>query len=270
MSNRCNLPIGVFDSGLGGLTVVRALRKKLPAEDVLYFGDTARVPYGIKSEETVARFALQIVDFLLAREVKLLVVACNTVAAIAARRISEVAPVPVVDVIAAGAKCAVEVAQNRRIGVLGTIATVRSRAYERAIQRLDPSAKVFSKACPLFVPLVEEGWLDHPVTRLTAEEYLTPLLSESLDAIVLGCTHYPLIKAMLHDVVGRRTDLVDSADAVALEVERILETQQLRNTPAPTASLRCYVTDFPQRFQEIGERFLGAPLPHLERVSDFA
>ncbi|MDA8126806.1 MAG: glutamate racemase, partial [Deltaproteobacteria bacterium] len=179
-------PIGVFDSGVGGLTVVRALMERLPFEDILYFGDTARVPYGVKSVETISGYALQIADFLVRRNVKLLIVACNTMAAVAYQTVVERSPVPVLGVIDAGARAAAEATTTKAVGVIGTPATINSNAYARAIHGYDGRIRVFSQACPLFVPLVEEGWLDHPVTKLTAQEYLKPVLAERIDTLVLG------------------------------------------------------------------------------------
>jgi glutamate racemase len=266
MSARADFPIGVFDSGVGGLTVVRALMQRLPQENIIYFGDTARVPYGIKSVETIAHFSTQITEFLLEKQVKLLVVACNTMAAVASRAISDLSPVPVLDVIDAGARNAVAQTRSRRIGVIGTLTTINSGAYDRAILKLDPDISIRSQACPLFVPLVEEGWLDHPVTRMTAEEYLQPLLDDGIDTLVLGCTHYPLLRPLLQEVVGRDVVLVDSADNMAALAAEQLAGSSLANTRSGTPQYQYYVTDVPQRFQQIGERFLGRPLEHVHVV----
>lgn len=259
-------PIGVFDSGVGGLTVVRALMQRLPNENIVYLGDTARVPYGIKSDATIREFAGQIVRFLLEHKPKLLIVACNTMAAVAAREIAALATVPVLDVIDAGARAAVARSQSRRIGVIGTLTTINSGAYEAAIHALDPSAQVRSHACPLFVPLVEEGWLDHPVTRLTAQEYLQPLLAADIDALVLGCTHYPLLEPLLAEVAGARVQLVDSAHTVAEQAAQQLADTGLANGARGPTRYEYYVTDVPQRFQEIGARFLGRALTNTQVV----
>ena len=208
-------PIGIFDSGVGGLTVVRALMERLPFENITYFGDTARVPYGVKSVETITGYAKQITEFLLKQEVKLLIVACNTIAAVAGETVRKIAPVEVLDVIDAGARRAAAETKSRNIGVIGTPATINSNAYARAIHRYDPQVRIYSQACPLFVPLVEEGWLDHPVTRLTAQEYLKPVLAEHIDTLVLGCTHYPLLKPLFEQLLGTEVRLVDSAEAMA-------------------------------------------------------
>lgn len=264
MTPAARFPIGVFDSGIGGLTVMRALMQRMPQESILYFGDTARVPYGVKSVETIAHYATQITEFLLAREVKLLIVACNTMAAVAAQAIRDLSPVPVLDVIEVGARVAARSSGGKQVGVIGTLATVASGAYERAIHAHDPSVTVRSQACPLFVPLVEEGWLAHPVTRLTAREYLAPLLAERIDTLVLGCTHYPLLKPLLGEVTGPAVTLVDSAETVAAEAEALLAARGL--THRGMARHEFFVTDVPQRFQRIGELFLGRSLEPVHVV----
>jgi glutamate racemase len=259
-------PIGVFDSGVGGLTVVRALMERLPFENIIYFGDTARVPYGVKSVETICRFACEITDFLLKSGVKILIVACNTMAAVAREVITDLSSVPVLNVIEAGASAAISATRRKYIGVIGTPATINSNAYARAIHQLDPAVRIYSQACPLFVPLVEEGWLDHPVTRLTAMEYLKPVTCHSIDTLVLGCTHYPLLKPMLQELVGREILLVDSAEAMAEETARTLARMDLQNPQRTGPEYRFYVSDVPLRFQSIGERFLGRSLPDVRVV----
>ena len=258
--------IGVFDSGIGGLTVVRALMERLPFEDIVYFGDTARVPYGVKSVATIQHFTGQIVDFLLDHNVKLLIIACNTMAAVAADAVREKSPVPVLDVIDAGARAAVEVAR-KGVGVIATPTTINSNAYVRRLHELNPNLRTHSQACPLFVPLVEEGWLDHPVTRLTAQEYLKPVFVENIDALVLGCTHYPLLKPLLKDVVGSDIQLVDSAITTAEQAAQLLQEQGLSNPQRGPASYRYFVTDMPLKFQTIGERFLGRTLTQVDVVN---
>ncbi len=259
-------PIGVFDSGVGGLTVVRALMQRLPQESIVYFGDTARVPYGVKSVETISHYARQIAEFLLEKQVKMLIIACNTMAAVAAREIADLSSVPVLDVIDAGARSVLAETRNKRVGVIGTLTTVNSGAYVRAINDYDAGVRIYSQACPLFVPLVEEGWLDHEVTRLTAREYLTPLLAHEVDTMVLGCTHYPLLKPLLHEVVGPAVALVDSADTVAEQTAALLQAKNLARASGGQGDHTFYVTDVPQRFQEIGGRFLGRPLAHVHVV----
>ncbi|MHB1513773.1 MAG: glutamate racemase [Acidiferrobacter sp.] len=259
-------PIGVFDSGIGGLTVAHALMSALPNERIVYFGDTARLPYGTKSPETVAGYAAQITDFLLKRDVKMLVVACNTMAAVALPVVTNLSPVPVVDVLDAGARAAAASSRSRRIGVLATLTTVNSGAYERAIGVHAPDARVVSQACPLFAPLVEEGWLDHPVTELTAREYLRPVLAQGVDTLVLGCTHYPLLKPLLARLAGPATMLVDSAETTALRVAELLTAQDLRRETSEEPAHEYYVTDLPQRFRAVGALCLGRPLPEVHLV----
>jgi len=258
--------IGVFDSGIGGLTVTRALMRHLPHESILYFGDTARVPYGVKSADTIVQYATQITDFLLERRVKLLIVACNTMAAVAADAIRRRSPVPVLDVIEVGAKVAARNTRNRRVGVIGTLTTVGSGAYDAAIRSHDPAIAIHSQACPLFVPLVEEGWLDHPVTLLTAQEYLAPVLAQGIDTLVLGCTHYPLLRPLLAGVAGNDVRLVDSAENTASRARELLSQLGLLNPGDAPPAHQFYVTDVPQRFRAVGERFLGQPLGDVQVV----
>jgi glutamate racemase len=266
MSSRPDFPIGVFDSGIGGLTVARALMQQLPQERILYFGDTARVPYGVKSAETIAQYATQIADFLLERQVKLLIVACNTMAAVAAQAIRARSPVPVLDVIAVGAHVAAQRTRNRCVGVIGTLTTVGSGAYDEAIRGHDSDIAIHSQACPLFVPLVEEGWLEHPVTLLTAKEYLSPVLARGIDTLVLGCTHYPLLRPLLAGIAGNEVQLVDSAETMATQTALLLARLGLLNPGNVAPVHQFYVTDVPQRFRAVGERFLGHTLPAIEVV----
>ncbi|HQA10540.1 glutamate racemase [Zoogloea sp.] len=267
MSDIGKLPIGVFDSGVGGLTVVRALMERLPLENIIYFGDTARVPYGVKSVATIEHFTGQITDYLLDQGVKMLIIACNTMAAVAEQQVKQKAgSIPVLDVIDAGARAAVAESTSRAIGVIGTPTTINSNAYARRMHALDPGVRVYSQACPLFVPLVEEGWLDHQVTRLTAQEYLKPVLAENVDTLVLGCTHYPLIKHLLQDVVGPNVSLVDSAITVAEQAARKLAELGIANPGDSLSTYNYTVTDIPLRFQTIGERFLGRSLGKVEKV----
>lgn len=239
----------------------------LPDEQILYFGDTARLPYGTKSSATVAGYAAQITDFLLKRDVKMLVVACNTMAAVALPVITSLSPVPVVDVLDAGAYAAVQASRLGRIGVLATLTTVSSGAYERAIHAHNSEAAVISQACPLFAPLVEEGWLDHPVTELTAREYLGPVLDQAIDALVLGCTHYPLLKPLLARLVGSGVTLVDSAETTAGRVRELLISLDLCRRATSTPPLHeYYVTDVPQRFRAVGALCLGRALPDVHLV----
>jgi glutamate racemase len=267
VNTKTNRAIGVFDSGIGGLTVVRSLMERLPFENIIYFGDTARVPYGIKSVETINRYAAQITEFLIKKDVKLLIVACNTMAAVAHQSIIDLSPVPVLEVIDASARMAIQHTKTKSIGVIGTPATINSNAYARAIHLLDKETKVFSQACPLFVPLVEEGWFDHPATKLVAQEYLKPVIAEQIDTLVLGCTHYPLLKPLLHDILGKGVKLIDSAEAMADIAADLINTQNIGNQSSLPPDYIFYVSDLPYRFQTIGERFLGRTLGRVELAS---
>ena len=259
-------PIGIFDSGIGGLTVARAIYERLPGESTIYFGDTARVPYGPKSPETVRRYSLEILQWLLGQGVKLVVVACNTSTAHALADLQRGSPVPVVGVIEPGARAAVAAAGGRAIGVIGTAGTVASGAYVRAITALAPGTRVEQAACPLFVPLVEEGWFDHPATELVACEYLAGLSSANLGALVLGCTHYPLLKPLLGRVMGPSVALIDSAAETALVVAETLERGGLAVPAGRDVYHRFVVSDDEPRFRQVGSRFIGGRLTSAEVV----
>ena len=260
-------PIGIFDSGIGGLTVTGAILHALPGESTIYFGDTARVPYGPKSPETVRRYSLEILHWLVAQGVKLVTVACNTSTAHALESLRAVSPVPVIGVIEPGAKAAVRASTTGRIGVIGTAGTIASGAYTRAIQALRSDAVVEARACPLFVPLVEEGWFDHPATELVAREYLTPLIAARVDTLVLGCTHYPLLKPLLARVLGPAVALIDSAEETARAVEAALIEGKIDQPVGGTVTHRFAVSDDPTRFSAVGSRFLGERLADVEVVS---
>jgi glutamate racemase len=253
-------PIGIFDSGVGGLTVVREVLRQLPHESVLYVGDTARVPYGPRGEATIARFALQLVDFLLRRDVKALVVACNTVSAAAIEPIRAQSPVPVLDVIGPTVEAACRQTRSNRIGVIGTVATVNSGVYPRTVQGLKPEAEVLLQACPLFVPIAEEGWAEHEVARLTAEEYLMPLKGTGIDTLVLGCTHYPLLKATLALVLGPEVALIDSAEPTVRRLGDMLRETGLAAQRGVMIGHQFCVTDASEKFTQIASRFLGGEL----------
>ena len=257
--------IGVFDSGVGGLTVVKELIRQLPNEDIVYFGDTARVPYGIKSKETVIRFSIENILFLLKNEVKLICVACNTVSSFALPVIKRYFKVPIVGVISPGVREAVYATRNKRIGVIGTKGTIKSRAYETEIKQLDPSVKVTATACPLFVPFVEEGCLSGSAVREIAENYLKPLKSAKVDTLILGCTHYPLLKGMIKQVMGKNVTLIDSAEQVSIEVNRILAAEGLLNK-AGRGNQHFYVSDNPEWFSSLAKTFLGRPIKNVKRV----
>lgn len=261
-------PIGVFDSGIGGLTVVRALLRRLPQEDIVYFGDTARVPYGTKSRETIVRFSLQDVAFLQRFHVKLIVVACNTASSLALPTLQRRVAAPIIGVLEPGARAAVAATRCGRIGVIGTPSTIASQAYEQAVHRLNRSVRVYSQECPLFVPLAEEGWADDPVTETVARRYLTPLLRRRIDTLILGCTHYPLLKTIIARVMGRAVHLVDSAIQTAAEVQRVLATRHLAVDGRQASQCQFYVSDEPQRVMRLAKRFLGRPVPWVERVGE--
>jgi glutamate racemase len=262
-------PIGVFDSGIGGLTTVRELFARLPRESVVYFGDTARLPYGNKSRETVTRFSLEIASFLVRQQVKCVVVACNTASSHALDALRERFDVPVIGVIEPAAKAAVAASPRGRIGVVGTLATVGSNAYLDALARLSPRATVQQRACPLFVPLVEEGWLDHRVTRMVADEYLAELQAADLDSLILGCTHYPLLAPLLREVMGPRVRLVDSGAEAALATQVLLVANgKLAPTNVEAARHHFFLSDEPRRrsFAKVAESFLGRALPKVSVV----
>lgn len=259
-------PIGVFDSGVGGLTVLRALIERLPHERTVYLGDTARVPYGTKSAEVVTRYSRMSAGFLVDRDIKLLVVACNTASAAALPTLQAELKIPVLGVVEPGARTAVATTRSGRIGVIGTQGTIRSGAYQRAIESLRADAKVFTRPCPLFVPLAEEGWTRGDVPLLVAREYLGQLKSEGVDTLVLGCTHYPLLAPVISEAVGPGISLVDSAHATAVAVEDLLRERNAFNDGARPADHRFFVTDIPDRFGELGTRFLGREVEHAEQV----
>ncbi len=259
--------IGVFDSGVGGLTVVKELIRQLPCENIVYFGDTARVPYGIKSKETVIRFSIENILFLLKQDVKLICVACNTVSSFALPVIKSHFRVPIVGVITPGVREAVYATQNKRIGVIGTRGTIKSRAYENEIKHLDGKIKVTAVACPLFVPFVEEGWTKGRVVFDVARIYLKPLKQAGVDTVILGCTHYPLLKPVIKEVLGKSVTLIDSAKQVAIEVKKILAAENLLNNNRG-AKHKFYVSDNPEWFNSIAGRFLGSPIQKVEKVNN--
>jgi glutamate racemase len=260
-------PIGIFDSGIGGLTVTGAILHTLPGESTIYFGDTARVPYGPKSPETVRRYSLEILHWLVGQGVKLVTVACNTSTAHALSALQAESPVPVIGVIEPGSRAAIRASTTGRIGVIGTAGTIASGAYTRAIQALRPDAVVEARACPLFVPFVEEGWFDHPATELVAREYLAPLQAARIDALVLGCTHYPLLKPLLARVLGPAVALIDSAEETARAVEATLVGQGIDQPLGGAVTHRFAVSDDPTRFTAVGSRFLGERLSDVEVVA---
>lgn len=260
-------PIGVFDSGVGGLTVVRELIRQLPHEDIVYFGDTARVPYGIKSKATVIRFSIENILFLLKQDVKLICVACNTVSSIALPVIRSHFRVPIVGVINPGVREAVYATKNKRIGVIGTRGTIQSRAYEKEIKELQPQVKVIALACPLFVPFVEEGWSKGKAVQEVAASYLQPLKTARVDTVILGCTHYPLLKPVIRQVLGKGVTLIDSAKQVAIEVKETLANEGLLNTRCQ-GKQKFYVSDNPGWFSSLANRFLGQRVKRVSKVNN--
>lgn len=269
MAERKNLndaPIGIFDSGVGGLTVFRAIERRLPGESLIYLGDTARIPYGTRSSTTIERYALEDAAFILSKSVKAIVIACNTASAMAADRLARECAVPVLGVIRPGAKRAVEMTGSRYIGVIATEATVASRAYEREMLQQAGDIEVVSRACPLFVPLAEEGWVSHPVTRGVAEEYLSDLRKSRVDTLVLGCTHYPILRPVIEQVMGDHINYIDSGEAVADEVASLLEARGLLRAASGPREERFYVTDAASRFRRVAELFLGRELESVETI----
>ncbi|WP_421773669.1 glutamate racemase [Gracilimonas sp.] len=267
MQDLKNAPIGIFDSGIGGLTVAKAVIDALPKEDIIYFGDTARVPYGIKSEETVRSYALQITNFLLKQGVKMILIACNTVSASAKEEIIQAAgDIPVLDVITAGTKNAVNLPNHNHVGVIGTLATVNSQAYSESIHAYDPAITVTQQACPILVPLAEEGWIDNDVAIRTLHHYLDHFEGSGIQSLILGCTHYPLFKDVIPKVLkDQQVEIIDSAESIAESAKGKLDELGLLNESG--GDFRCYVSDRPQRFHELAERFLGRSLNGVEVVN---
>ena len=259
-------PIGIFDSGIGGLTVVKRIISMFPNENIVYFGDTARVPYGTKSNSTVIEYAIQDTRFLINKNVKLIIVACNTASSVALQQLKTNFNIPVIGMINPGAKLALKKTKNKRIGVIGTNATINNKAYSNELKKLDNSLSVFEKACPLFVPLAEEGWLNHKATKLIAEEYLSELIEKEIDTLILGCTHYPLLAEIIQEVVGNNVTLIDSGYAASLEVENYLEGRGIRNDSNQYGAHHYYVSDLPNRFKPMAERFLGNTVNRIEKV----
>jgi glutamate racemase len=263
MSN--DSPIGLFDSGIGGLTVLQRIMEVLPKENTVYLGDTARSPYGTKSVETVLRYSFENAEFLIQKDVKLLVVACNTSTAVALQALQQNLAVPVVGVIEPGARAALAKTRNKKIGVIGTEATIQSGAYTQALRAVDSRVEVYSRACPLFVPLVEEGWLDNEVVDKTVESYLSGLKRSGIDTLILGCTHYPLLKKAIRRFMGRGVQLVDSAEETANEVSAVLRRRSLERERGKNAA-SFFVTDVPDRFIKVGRRFLGEKVDSAVRI----
>lgn len=263
--NKTN-PIGVFDSGIGGLTVVREIMQMLPHENVIYFGDIARLPYGTKSAATIKKFTAQTVQFLLKQEVKAIVIACNTITSVALDVVQELAHnIPIIDVISEGSRSAT--IDSTQIGVIATPVTINSNAYPSAIHELNPALTVTSQACPLFVPLIEEGLMKHKALALIAADYLQPLIHKNIDTLILGCTHYPLIKHTISEIMGNKVKIVDPAISTCQKLAATLRDIQLLNPTHSKPQYRYFVTDIPVKFQEIGEQFLNSQMTNIELVS---
>jgi glutamate racemase len=269
IENLAHRSVGIFDSGFGGLTVMRALIKRMPHEKVVYFGDTARVPYGSKSCKTVERYAIENAVFLMEQNIKILVVACNTASAFAVEKLRKIFNVSVVDVVEPSVKKAVESTQNGRIAVLGTKATISSGTYQRSIRSFSSKISVFPVSCPLFVPLVEEGFTKHPITELAIKEYLTPILEKDVDTIILGCTHYPLLMEGIIEVLRGNIQIIDSASSCAEKIEWVLEEKQLQAKKSVDVRHKYFVSDDPEKFQRHGEIFLGHGIENVVGINDY-
>lgn len=267
--NRSTAPIGVFDSGVGGLTVAREIMRNLPNEHIVYFGDTARVPYGSKSKDTIIRYSRQIIRFLKTQNVKAIVIACNTATALALDTVEKEFDIPIIGVIRSGARVAVDTTVNKRVGVIGTESTINSHMYHKLIQELDPDVTVYGKACPLFCPLVEEGWLKDPVTEEVAKRYLDELLQQDIDSLILGCTHYPLLRSLLRGIVGDQVNLVNPAYETAKELERLLIDRNLVNpgTKAPVKEpYRFFVSDAADKFKNFANSILPYDIEQTQKI----
>lgn len=260
---KMNKPIGIFDSGVGGLTVFREIRKKLPEKDIIYFGDTARVPYGSKSKNTIIQYSLQNAAFLIRQNIKILVVACNTSSAYAIDELKKHFHIPIIGVIEPGAIKALEMTRNKRIGIIGTYGTIKSGSYEKSLKALSKDCYIFSKATPLLVPLVEENWIDHQVSKMIIKEYLTELLKQKIDTLILGCTHYPVLKKVIKEVVGKDVQLVDSAESVAQKIQQFFSEE---SSGERIGNNTFYISDNPEKFKLLGKQILKQDLENVHKV----
>lgn len=270
MQNMKEAPIGVFDSGVGGLTVAREIMRQIPQERIVYFGDTARVPYGSKSTNTLIRYTRQIIRFLKTRGVKAIVVACNTASAAALEAIKDELDIPIIGVVRPGAKVAVETTKNKKIGIIGTETTVNSGMYAKLIKELEPEAQVTGKACPLFVPLVEEGWTKDPVTEEVARRYLEELKNSDIDTLILGCTHYPLLRHMVGEIMGDQVTLVNPAYETAIELRRLLEREGLANegiTATVDNPYEFFVSDAAEKFKNFANSILPCDVKSIQQIN---
>ena len=268
-TNGATHPIGIFDSGIGGLTVFKAVRKQVPQESLVYFGDTAHVPYGTKSKDTITKFSIDNVQFLSGFDVKMVIVACNTASSLSLDALKQRFSIPIIGVIEPGAQEAIRKTRNGRIGVIGTKSTIGSNAYETVLKRLDPSVKVYSGACPLFVPFVEEGWLDGDVVSKVAHTYLDGFKTFKIDTLILGCTHYPLLHRVIQKTLGPKVRLINSAEETAKEAKRLLAKLKMSGlSKNRSQDLRFFVSDEPEQFRTLGERFLGTAIPCVAKVAE--
>ena len=261
-----NRPIGIFDSGLGGLTVLRACLDIIPDESTVYFGDNGRAPYGTKSIETVVKYTFQDINFLLSHDVKMIVIGCNTASACSLTRVRDDFDIPIIEVVEPGSRAAVNKTRNGKIGVIGTSATIGSGVYEKAIRAIMPEAEIHSKACSMFVSLAEEGWWDNDITKSICIEYLTPLKEEGIDTLILGCTHYPLLKNMIQEVMGDSVTLVNSAVEVAKVIDKTLDSLDLRRDSKLKPVNRFYTSDSVQKFEQLGSAFLNRNIVSAEKA----
>jgi len=261
-----NRPIGIFDSGIGGLTVLKEVMEQLPNEDIVYFGDTARIPYGTKSKETVLKYAFQCIKFLLSKNIKAIVIACNTASAIALNDALKTFDVPIIGVIIPGANAAIEATKNNKIGVIGTTSTINSEAYQTRIRSLNKNAEVIGVACPLFVQIVEDGWEDTDVARIAAEKYLLELKEHNIDTLVLGCTHYPILRYTLSKVMGDKVSLVNPAFETAKEVKNMLKEKDLLADNKEKVVYKYYVSDDPEKFRRVGGNIMNKNIESIQKV----
>lgn len=266
MSSKNEKPIGVFDSGVGGLTALKKIAEFLPRENLIYFGDTARVPYGNKSNETIIRYSLQIANFLIQQGVKMIVVACNTASSIALEILREKYSEPILGVIEPGVIAALNSTKNNKIGIIGTLSTISNKSYRKALLEKNKELQIYEKACPLFVPLAEEGWLDNEVTYLVAREYLKAFDGSEIDSLILGCTHYPLLKKAISRAIGEQVKLIDTSEEIAKNVKDELEKRNLINVSSNGGKISFFVSDIPQKFIDIAKIFFGEDIAEIKKI----
>lgn len=259
-------PIGVFDSGIGGLTVLKEIMELLPGEDIIYFGDTARIPYGTRSKETVIKYSFQCIRFLMSKDIKAIVIACNTATALSLKEAQEAFKIPIIGVIEPGANAAISLTKNNKVGVIGTTGTVNSEAYQQKIRRLLPSSEVIGVPCPLFVPIVEEGWEDSDVAYITAKKYLQDLKEHNIDTLVLGCTHYPILRYTIGKVMGEEVNMINPAYETAKAVTIMLKEKTLKTDKVDGGNYEFYVSDDPEKFRRIGGNILKKEIRTIEKV----